>query len=397
MAARKRCFASVPALRRFEPGVLCELFKRFPEYLAECGVTLPDAPDESNLNYQTLLDLCMGKGLPEELDDLFFHVTQLGNHEGWERILEEARMLGRKLSFPTKDRTYPSLAARAWLHDWPKNRDLLESAHARAQMHSRSSYVYYAPMSDHRARYKTPTAAALADFRKAMSKYFEGETGRGTSVLSYDFEYEIWFLVKYPGQVERHAAIADDGTATSHKFKPEEYDAVVYHKTYGDLRMNTNRVKEHKRYRIDFARLLLDQANAFHPKEKMVTLDPLLGNCMELFTCRDVPELTAIEPTEVSYSILSMPVGWMTWTADTEHSLFDYLRRIGRFLPEDAHSVRRAKFRYRLRGRDHWERLTVHAGTALNYSRDGDSVVLENWLRRRRFIRNGLGPCAGAA
>jgi hypothetical protein len=33
----------------------------------------------------------------------------------------------------------------------------------------------------------------------------------------------------------------------------------------------------------------------------------------------------------------------------------------------------------------------VHTGKTLNYERDGDSAVLEEWLRRRKFIKDTLG------
>ena len=60
-------------------------------------------------------------------------------------------------------------------------------------------------------------------------------------------------------------------------------------------------------------------------------------------------------------------------------------------VPVNAHSVRYAKFRYRLRDRPQWESVTVHAGKTLNYARDGDLAVLEEWLRRRTFMTDTLG------
>lgn len=60
-------------------------------------------------------------------------------------------------------------------------------------------------------------------------------------------------------------------------------------------------------------------------------------------------------------------------------------------MPDDAHSVKYAKFRYRIKDQTKWETVTVHAGKILNYERDGDSAVVEDWLRRRKFIKETLG------
>jgi hypothetical protein len=53
--------------------------------------------------------------------------------------------------------------------------------------------------------------------------------------------------------------------------------------------------------------------------------------------------------------------------------------------------VRHAVFRYRLRNKTKYESLTVHQGNTLTYERDGDSVVMEAWLRSRNFVQNALG------
>lgn len=52
----------------------------------------------------------------------------------------------------------------------------------------------------------------------------------------------------------------------------------------------------------------------------------------------------------------------------------------------EADSVLSARFRYRLKDRKSTGALTVHTGNALTYERDGDSSVLETWLRKRKFI-----------
>lgn len=334
----------------------------------------------------------MSGDIPHELDDVLFFVSALGNSPGWGKIQEEAAVQKRSLDFKPNGYSNADLAMKAWLHDWPRNQDLLGQSLARAIIHHRSSYTYYVPTKDVRKRYRTPDDAALKAFRERLSDYFEREgLGRGTSVVHYDFEKEIWFLVRYPGQVERYAAISEDGEPTSHVFKPEEYDAIVYHKEFGDLRLNTNRPSDHVRYRIDIADLLLDASNVFSPSKRVITLNPLLGKCLHIFKCQDIDGLAEIAPTEICYASLHSPGSHLIWRADKNHTLLSYRHPGDTLIPDEtAHSIKYAKFQYRLRDRTRIDRLTVHAGNVLTYARDGDSSVLEDWLRRRGFIQATL-------
>ena len=392
MAGKKRCFATVSALRKLDPVVLCEVLGKFPEYLKHKGLALPKEPDTKNLDYDKIRTACMDGDIIAELDDVLFFATILGNKDGWEKILNEADF--RKVNFPFSpvNLTYADLAMKAWLHDWPANIDLLEQSYARVKIHNRSSYVYYPPLKDLRGKYKKPSKNLASTLTKKLSEHFiKQRLGKGTNVVMYDYEKEIWFLIRYPGQMERHPAIDDDGNATSQKFKPESYDAVVYHKEFSDLRLNTNRIKEHKVYRMAFGHTLLSTENAFDPATKVVTLEPLKGECLDIFNCKDIAGLSEIAPVEVNFCCSKAPGREIRWRAERDCSLLDYHTQKKHLLPEDTHTVADAKFRYRLKDRTSYETVTVHTGRRLNYERDGDSVVIEQWLRKRKFIKDTLG------
>ena len=393
MPTKKRCFSSVRALRRLNPEILCQVLGKFPDYLVSRKLSLPRDPVEDSMPYDAILDACMAGDIPHELDDVLFHVSMLGNSTGWDKIQREARSLGLLLNFSVAARSYADLAMKAWLHDWDRNKHLLEQSYARAKIHSRSSYFYYPPMKDVRRRFNTPDAEAIESFRKALSEYFISEgLGKGTNVIVYDFEKEIWFLVRYPGQVQRHPSIEDDGQPNSHVFKPEEYDAVVYHKEYGDLRLNTNRAKDHARYRIAVGDLLLSSSNVFHPRAKVIHLNPLLGESLHIFKCDDVEGLSEIAPVEISFSSVSEPGITHIWRADKDCDLLTHHRDRRRlFTDTGVHSITYAKFRYRLKDHTRKEIVTVYEGNTLTYARDGDSVAIEEWLRRRGFFVDSLG------
>ncbi|MCP5524109.1 MAG: hypothetical protein H7A46_21435 [Verrucomicrobiales bacterium] len=355
-------------------------------------MSLPEDPDGKNLDYDAVRHACMVGNIPAELDEVLFLVSILGNKRGQAQIEKEARFRKRRLDFSLDGVSCPDFAMKVWLHNWPENKDLLEASYARGRIFGKSSYLYNPMIRDFRDAYQAPTPERLAEATKELEDYFanQEELGRGTNILLYEYPKELWFLVRYPGQVERHEAVDDEGNPSSQVFRPEEYDAIVYHKVYGDLRLNTNRARDHVRYRVVFGRLLFGHGNVFDPKTRMITLEPLLGESVGIFQCEDIEGLTGIEPVEVCFSA-SKNIGMqIIWKAEPDVSLLHYNSQDNRLLPPDAHSPQYAKFRYRLAHRKNWEKVTVHRGQSMTYERDGDCAVIEEWLRRRRFVRSPI-------
>jgi hypothetical protein len=396
MAGKKRCFSSVRALKKLDERLLCGVLGKFPQYLHSRGIELPDPPGRSRIDYEAIRDACMAGDIPTELDDVLFLVSILGTKKGQAQIEQQARFDKRKLKINLEGVSNPDFAMKVWLHDWPSNKDLLEASYARGRIFSKSSYVYSPMFRDVRKHYRRPTKALLDDATAELEEYFANQErlGRGTRILVYDFPNEICFLVRYPGQIERHEAVDEEGDSCRQVFRPEEYDNIIYHKIYGDLRMNTNRQRDHARYRIIFGQLLFGRSSVFDPTIKLINLDPIIGETLDIFNCEDVDGLAEIHPIEISFSQVSQNGKRIIWKSDNDVSLRNHPARRNHLLPDDAHSVLYAKFRYRLSDHSKWERITVHHGRSLTYERDGDSAVIERWLRQRGFVKN---PIDGAA
>jgi hypothetical protein len=371
--------------------LLCEVLKKFSGYLKDRKLVLPTHPTQEKLDYEGIRAACMAGDMPAELDDVLSYVSILGTTAGWERIQEEARAQGKKLDFPADGLTHADLAMKAWLWEWPKNKTLLEESYSRARIHARSSYVYIPPLRDVRQKYRMPNDETMEELRKAVSDYFVAEgLGKGSNVIKFEFEKELWFLIRYPGRLKRQVAIDDDGEPENLTFKPEEYDAVVYHIEYGDLRMNTSRSKDQTKYRILFGNALVGSSNVFAPDAHVIKLDPLKGKCLGIFNCGDIEGLAEIEPVELAYHSIKETGREIIWRADKKTTLLASNTHAPFLLPEDTDTVRYAIFRYRLKDREKSETLTVHQGNTMNYERDGDSVVLEQWLRTRKFVKDTL-------
>ena len=391
--ATKKHFATGTALRRFTPAVLSELLLCFPQYLSRKKLTIPAAnvADARNMLYDSILDACMAADIDPELNRVLFMATQLGNEEGWTLIQEEMEDRNIKAGFDPTPYTHHDLPLMTWLRrTLPDDEDILEQSYARVRIHGKSAYRYYPPLQDLREKYKRPAGKVLKELRESLAEHFTRDPDhKGVKVLDYEYDEEMWFLVRYPGQPVRPDAIGKDGEDEDVPYTPGQYDAVVYHKTYGDLRLNTVRAADHKRYRMAFGHALMGESNVFDPETEIITLAPLKTECLHLFAVQDAGEFPRVQPSEVCFNDLHVPGRRITWRVDHKDAhLLHYPTGTNakRLLPETTDTIHYAKFRYRLNANDAWHSMTVHQGSDLRFDRDGDSAVLERWLRERGFI-----------
>lgn len=401
MSYSKRCFDSVGALGRRDVQVLRTAFGLFPEFVAEYGLDLI----ADKLDLEALRDAIMGDRVPEALDDQLYFSSALGSSRGWAMIERQAEEDRLQLPSHDSDLSFADMALAAGTYNWPDNRNLLERANARARIHGKSAFKYYAPANDHRADYRPPTPESVAEAESVLRQHFvaqgyitEGAQERAVRIIPYEYESETWFLCWYADKKRRHRGCEADGEWKYFDFNPEQFDAIVYNKVYGDIRMNTKnqRKSDHIKYRIAIGYMLLDTGSAFLPSKQVVTLAPLQGrNAVDLFEVGDMPGLHSIEPVQIEYSPFGSATT-ITVRADKGSSLRIANELAPRLVPDGA-QVLSAVFQYKLANSSRTSKLTIHCGNRVNYERDGDSLVLESWLRDRRFIISSLEDSGDAA
>ncbi len=401
--ATKKHFTTAMALRRFTPAVLAEFLLCFPKYLAhkKLAIPAPAAAGANNMPYDGICDACMAGDIDPDLNRVLFMASQLGNAEGWTQIQEEMEDRHSEVGFDPAPYTLHDLPLMTWLRrKLPEHEDILEQSYARVRIHAKSSYRYFPPFRDQRQKFKRPSGAVLKELRESLAEHFtRNPSHNGVKVLDYEYDEEMWFLVRYPGQPVRPDAIGKDGEDVEASYTPGQYDAVVYHKMYGDLRLNTVRAGDHDRYRMAFGHALIGEANVFDPTKEIITLAPLKQECLHLFAVQDAGEFPRVQPCEVCFNDLHIPGRRITWRADSKDGhLLHYMtgENPNRLLPETTDTIHYAKFRYRLHATDSWHSMTVHQGTDLRFERDGDSAILERWLRERGFILDVFRTRSGA-
>ncbi len=391
MAYTKRCFDNVGALSSRNPDVLRKLLSLFPGYASIRKLDISSA----ELDIPSVRDALMSDEIPEALDELLYFSSALGSSTGWAMIEQQAGEDGIPLPKRNADFDDADMAVLAAIQDWPKYSSLLEKANARARIHGKSVYKYYAPASaGQKQNYRNADAASLAEAEETLRQHFveqgyirAGAQEKAVRIIPYDYAKEIWFLICYADTKKRFRGCQADGEWKNFDFNPEQYDAVVYNKVYGDIRMNTKnqRKKDHAKYRLAVGRMLLNDGGAFLEKKKIVTLRPLESvSASSLFATDDIQGLASIEPVQLDYAPFAEPRSY-TVKARKDSSLRIANRLAPRLVPEDA-TVTRAVFEYRIKDSVRRGRLALAAGNKVDYERDGDSLVLEKWLRQRGFV-----------
>jgi hypothetical protein len=377
------CFASARKLRSHNPVVLCDFLELFPDFLLKERIILPADRDPDKIPYERLFDALMSTLAPNSLTVQLLLVDKLATEAGWQEVAFEAKQRGVPIPKDIEQLCDCARAMKIWTLAQPDHPDLLEASFARTRVYNKSSYTYYAMSKDVLDRFQWPDAEALKKLGAGLNDYFGVD--EGTKVLQYDFDAEIWFLIRHQGFV-KWQGVYENGKPKSRSATPELYDLVAYHKKYGHLRMNTHRKSDHFRYCDEFGRLLFDTADVFDPNHTILGLEPLLGDVVDLCKAGDIQGLHEIRMCEVCYFAMGRH-GYqrMVWREKQQNGDLPLpLPNWG--VPSEADSMLYATFRYKIKPGDEWQELTVKTGKDMSYGYDGDSSVLEDWLRKRRFI-----------
>jgi len=379
----KGCFDTAEKLKGHSPSVFCDFLEEFDYFLSGNNIKLPKNRDEEKIPHDSLLKALMSPDSPEELVVLLILINKLDSEKGWDEVVYEAKLREVKLPDDLEKLTYADRAMKVWTASHKKHSDLLEESFARARIYNKSSYTYYPMHRDIRSYFQVPSEESVQELAKDLDSHFNVD--QGTKVLMYDFDAEIWFLIRHPG-IAQWQGVYEKGQAKSKAITPELYDAVVYHKKYGDLRMNTHRKSDHTAYRIVFGHLLFRASNVFDKNKKIIRLDPLKGCAVNLCKTGDIAGLYKIHVSEVSFfAMMSQGTRRVTWRAEKQNESLP-LDSSNWVVPTDTDSILYAKLRYQHKSGGKWQSMTVHTGKNLSYERDGDSCVLEDFLRLRGFV-----------
>ncbi|MDH5527834.1 MAG: hypothetical protein OEY97_11065 [Nitrospirota bacterium] len=388
-----RRFSRPDELKAIGPDHLLTLLEPYSDYFAERGVTLPPAGAADGVPYKDLAGVFMSPdtSTPSDLVDALYFIDEMATPEGMDQLLHEAEQNDIDLN-GKPDPTPADVAVQVWLAD----RELLERKHAEQYLTKRRSFEYFQTDQSPVPVFKTPSREKLKALAEAMDDWFEQKKrGRDSRVFAYPKPDGIWFLVRHGEPYKREGSI-EEGESKSVFYRPEKHDVLVYNPALGELRMNAGSKGEKELYRAMFGLHLFGSEN-FFPKESKYTLEPLRTDGEAALVCSDIEGMEWARMKEVRFY-------WGGHQNEVEirkaDDVFAALSVREKSLPEKARIIR-ASFQVKFTDAKTPRTVTIRPSNIADYTRDGDSSVVEEWLTKRGFIRaanqEGHGQAAAMA
>lgn len=381
-------FSHVNTLKSIQPSYLLALLEPYKSYFAGRGVDL-GAANSNEIDYEALRDELMGldPSAPSELMDDLYYVHEMSDDGGMDELLaaiEELPASERvELDLPP-DPTPAEVAVQVRL----QAPELLERCHAERFLTKKRSFEYYQPKDGADLKFRMPTKKQLAALEGALDDRLDQlKRGRNSKVFIYEKDDGIWFLVRHGQPCKRESTVTKDGSGTVY-FRPEIYDVLRYDPKSGDLSMNAETKKIGVLYREKLGLHLFGDAT-FFPGTSKYTLEPLLRDGEDCLVCSDVEGMEWVKLKEIHYA-WGGPEGEIEIRKASD--LFAVYRRRNRSLPNGR--LLRANFAVKFVDSKTPRTVSIRPSNVASFARDGDAVLVEQWLIKRGFVAPATPPKA---
>lgn len=373
-----RRFAQPDTLKSIAAERLVAFLSPFAAYLAGRGLALPVAVGDE-IDYGVLSGILMSpdeKTPPAMVDALYF-VHEMATTEEMDRLLEAAKESGLALD----DDPHPSPADVA-VQVWLKDRDLLEKKHAEVMVQRPKSFEYFCGQGGGPQDIPDPSPQRIADIQAQLDAWFlEHKRGDGSKVFVFPDEAntKAWILVRH-GMPVRREGTHEGGKSSSVYYRPEAHDVLVYDATLDEIGIHAGTKGERTLYREAFGRHVFGDA-AYFPAGEKFTLAPLLTDGPDSLVCTDVEGIEWIRLREVQRYWGGKHKEIETRRAD---DLFAAMAtRAATFSP--TANLIKAVFLVKFENAKTPRTVTIRPKNIANYTRDEDSVRVEQWMMKRGF------------
>lgn len=372
-----RCFSSPESLRSISPCLLLRLLQPYRGYFEQRDLDLPDPESTAPIAYDDLAEVLINpdRGTPAALIDALFFVTELATPDGMDSLLGEVRDRGLSLEHNVDDAPV-DVAIRVWLLE----PDILQEKHAEQYLVRPRSFEYYQTDRPTIPSFRLPSPHVRRALEESLDEWFvEHRRGAGTRVFVYPREHEVWFLVRHGNAFRREGSL-DNGEPSSVAYRPLKFDVLVYDQRIGEIRMNAGSVGEKDLYRAQIGKHLFGSED-FFPGDAKYTLDALREDGVASLEC-DVDGIEWIILREVQFF-------WGGQFGEIEirkaSDVFGAFAARDRELPAGCR-IFKAVFQVKFADCKSPRSVTIKTSNVAQYTRDHDSVLIEQWLAKRGFI-----------
>ena len=378
-----RRFSCPETLKAIAPARLLAFLKPYRRFFLSRGLALPQPRSEGELDYKDLAKVFMAPDAktPKELIDALYFVDEMATPEGMDALLVEAEKHKLKLACGS-DHSPADIAVQIWL----RNKDILERKHAEHYLAKVRSFESYQMDRSKKATFKPPSAKQLDALANDLDGWFEGKKrGRGAKVFMCERADGIWFLVRHGEPFKREESL-EGIDASSVCYRPLKYDVLVYAPQIRELRINARSKGEKQLYREKFGKHLFGHEDIFPGTEKY-TLKPLRDMGEDSLSLADIEGIDWIRLLEVQFFFGGNP--WEVVTRKSEDIFALFTSRKKPF--PDGGRIIRATFKVKFSDAKTPRSVVIKPSNIAQFTRDDDSVLVEQWLEARGFIISGEG------
>jgi hypothetical protein len=376
-----RRFSCPETLKAIAAKRLLTFLKPYRRFLLSRGVTLPQSPTDGELDYEELAKVFLTPDTktPKDLIDALYFVDEMATPEGMDALLAEAKQRKLKLGAGS-DHSPADIAVQIWLLD----KDILERKHAEHYMAKVRSFESYQMDRFRRPAFKRPSDKQLDALASDLDDWFEEKKrGRGSRIIMCEKDDGVWFLVRHGEPYKREESI-DGIKASSVYYRPLKYDVLVYSPQIGELRINARSKGEKQLYRTKFGKHLFGDEDIFPGTEKY-TLDPLREMGEDSLAPGDIDGIDWVKLGEVQFFFGGNP--WEVVTRKSD-DYFALLKSRDKPFPVGGRIIK-ATFQVKFSDAKTPRSVVIKPSNIAQFTRDDDSVLVEQWLEARGFIING--------
>lgn len=372
-----RRFAQADTLKRIKRMCLLKWLQPYATHLTTRGIELP-ATESTDVDYEKLAAVFIDpdEDMPVPLAESVFMIDEMANPEGMDAILDGAEAAGVTLDIG-EDPDPADVAVQAWL----EKPELFGQLYSEHQLNRPKSFMYFMVNRDDAPPFSPPTPEQLRALEARLEGwYVKKKRGPGCKVLMYPKGDECWFLVRHGQPCKREGAM-QDGQATSVFYRPQKHDVLVYNSALGELRINCCGVRERNEFREAFGVHLFGDDRIFSGDAKY-TLAPIVNDGENCLTCADIPGFDSVTLKEVEFFYRGKPSQRVIRKSEDIFALV----KAGYFKWPEVDVLTRVVFEVAFTGAKKTRRVTIAGANRAMYGRDDDSVLVEQWLKARKFI-----------
>lgn len=367
-------FSKPEVLRRMRPELLIDFLQRHKEHLKNRGI---DPEPAAGIDFDALVKVFMSPDVdyPDLANELYL-VDEMSTTEGMDTLLTEYRRQRTKL-VSQRDSSPADVAVEAFLLD----PSLVERKHAESYITRVRAFEHSLAVASPPPRFEAPSDDTVAALERDLDDWFENNNrGRGCRVFVFPQQRQVWFLVHRGEPLTRHGTLAN-GEPSAVVFRPEKYDVLFYRPSSGELAINARPKSVKDLYREQFGKHLFGDPALFLSNGRY-TLEPLREGGRQALTCADLDGMDWVRLREIWF--------WRGGEAREieirkADDVFEAFEEQGRSLPARL-PISRAKFEVKFSDAERSRMVTIRPPGDLQYTRDSDSAVLEQWLLRRGFL-----------